>query len=70
MDSLLHEGTGQFAVTDASGGPIVGSGVFLDNTSEPVPPFPPLGAVKWEFIPASKGTLYVAPDSFQCRRSC
>jgi len=57
VNSLLHEGTGQFAITDASNGPSAGSGVWLFNTSEPIPPFPPIGNPKWEFVPASNGVF-------------
>ncbi|KDR71215.1 hypothetical protein GALMADRAFT_213935 [Galerina marginata CBS 339.88] len=50
MTTLFNEESQQFVVVDASDGGSAGSGVFLCNTTFPVPPFIPIGNSDWTFV--------------------
>ncbi|KZT41569.1 hypothetical protein SISSUDRAFT_1059300 [Sistotremastrum suecicum HHB10207 ss-3] len=53
--TVFAETAQQFIVVDAHEGGTAGSGLILCNTTDPVPPFNPIGNSAWQFVQGSQG---------------
>ncbi|KZT41568.1 hypothetical protein SISSUDRAFT_1031103 [Sistotremastrum suecicum HHB10207 ss-3] len=53
--TIFAETAQQFVVVDAHEGGTASAGLFLCNTTDPVPPFVPIGNVAWQFVQGSQG---------------